>query len=92
MGSGGRGRAERKGKALRLDGLPALGDAGQTQRLSGGSATRRVSDLGVGSAHHRSQKAPLTRARLPHSRAAVCITQQEPLDNERPRGILELLS
>lgn len=84
--------AERKGKALQshsiwaLGGLPALGDAGQTQRLLGRSATRRVSNLGIGSAHDRSQKMPLTWVHLHRSLAAVCITQQEPWMMKGPRG------
>lgn len=75
-----------------LVGMPALGNAGQIQRLSGGWATRRLCGLGIGSAHHCSQKTSLTWVHLYCSLVAVCITQQEPWMMKEPRRTLELFS
>lgn len=56
------------------------------------SATRRISDLGIGRAHHHSQKMPLPQTRLCHFLAAAYITRQEPWVMTGPRGTLELFS
>lgn len=58
------------------------------------SATRRVSDLGIGRAHHHGQKMPLPQTRLCRFLAAAYITQQDELCSDdramRDTGVVQL--